>query len=100
MLPQRLELFAQCGQEIDFESFYMQFKSQAVPLKLSHEPFLFCKNLASVAIPNSVTQIGDAAFSDSDAARCSSRVTIPDSVTQIGDCAFAGLQLVGKCDHP
>ncbi len=40
----------------------------------------------SVTIPNSVTSIGDYAFS-----RCSSleSVTIPDSVTSIGDYAFS-----------
>ncbi len=45
-----------------------------------------CTGLTSVTIPNSVTSIGDGAFSD-----CSglTSVTIPDSVTSIGDYAFS-----------
>ncbi len=43
--------------------------------------------LQSIAIPNTVTQIGEDAFSG-----CSSlsNITIPDGVTQIGDHAFSG----------
>ena len=43
------------------------------------------RNIESYVIPNSVTSIGDGAFS-----YCSSlhSVFIPDSVTSIGDCAF------------
>ena len=46
-----------------------------------------CTSLTSVTIPNSVTSIGDSAFSG-----CTSltSVTIPDSVTSIGDGAFVG----------
>ena len=49
--------------------------------------FSFCTSLASVTIPNGVTSIGDSAFS-----YCASltSVTIPDSVTSIGWSAFAG----------
>ena len=44
------------------------------------------KSINSVAIPNSVTSIGQAAFS-----YCSlTSVTIPSSVTSIGDSAFLG----------
>ena len=46
-----------------------------------------CSNLTSIIIPDSVTSIGDYAFSN-----CTSLtdVTIPDSVTSIGDSAFVG----------
>ena len=49
--------------------------------------FSFCRTLAEVVIPNSVTNIGDRAFSF-----CSSlaEVVIPNSVTSIGDYAFFG----------
>ncbi|MBP1561360.1 MAG: leucine-rich repeat domain-containing protein [Oscillospiraceae bacterium] len=45
------------------------------------------KNLKSVIIPNSVTEIGDKAF-----AGCSSlaSINIPDSITEIGGWAFEG----------
>ncbi len=49
--------------------------------------FSYCSGLTSVTIPNSVTSIGGGAFSG-----CSSLtfVTIPNSVTSIGSNAFAG----------
>lgn len=52
-----------------------------------HFAFLGCKNLESVAIPNSVKTIGTKAFSS-----CTSllAVVIPDSVTTIGSSAFQG----------
>ena len=49
--------------------------------------FSDCSSLSNIAIPDSVTAIGDSAFSD-----CSSlsNIVIPDSVTAIGDFAFSG----------
>ena len=46
-----------------------------------------CKALVSIAIPSSVTEIGNSAF-----AHCSSleSAVIPSSVTEIGGFAFAG----------
>ena len=51
------------------------------------------QNIESYVIPNSVTSIGDGAFS-----YCSSlhSVFIPDSVTSIGDCAFAYCSSLSK----
>ena len=52
---------------------------------IGDEAFSNCSSLTSVTIPNSVTSIGSNAFSD-----CSSlpSVTIPNSLTSIGDGAF------------
>ncbi len=49
--------------------------------------FSYCSSLTSVTIPNSVTRIGERAFQD-----CSSltSITIPSSVTSIGNHAFTG----------
>ena len=51
------------------------------------------QNIESYVIPNSVTSIGDGAFS-----YCSSlhSVFIPDSVTSIGDCAFENCSSLSK----
>ena len=55
----------------------------------SIEPGAFtqCDGLISVAIPDSVTRIGDFAFSYCDRLKS---IIIPDSVTSIGDFAFSG----------
>ena len=54
---------------------------------IGNHAFSYCRSLTSVTIPNSVTSIGNYAFSG-----CSSltSVTIPNSVTSIGNNAFDG----------
>ena len=54
---------------------------------IGNSAFSGCSGLTSVTIPNSVTEIGNYAFYD-----CNSltSVTIPNSVTEIGDYAFRG----------
>ena len=52
---------------------------------IGNSAFSFCRSLTNIVIPNSVTDIGNSAFSD-----CSSlsNIVIPDSVTAIGNFAF------------
>ena len=54
---------------------------------IGNSAFSFCRSLTNIVIPNSVVSIGDGAFSN-----CSSlsNIVIPDSVTAIGNFAFWG----------
>ena len=52
----------------------------------SHEPYQFGRNIRSVTIPQSVTSIGDYAFTDCEELNS---LTIKDAATSIGNSAFA-----------
>ncbi len=54
---------------------------------IGNSAFSFCENLTSITIPNSVTSIGDSAFGG-----CSNLmdITISEGVISIGNSAFAG----------
>ena len=53
---------------------------------IGEDAFMSCLNLTSVIIPNSITAIGNSAFS-----ACGfTTITIPNSVITIGNSAFAG----------
>ena len=67
------------------DSFTAYDGSELNSYKIYQNAFYSCDELASVAISDSVTTIGEDAF-----AHCVglTSVEIPDSVTKIGDCAF------------
>ncbi len=55
--------------------------------KIGDYAFSGCTGLTSISIPNSVTSIGDAAFNGCDGL---TSITLPDAVTSIGNNAFDG----------
>ena len=64
---------------------------------IGESAFSWCSSLTSVSIPNSVTSIGDEAFF-----YCSrlTSVSIPDSVTSIGTSAFSGCSRLTSVSIP
>ena len=59
--------------------------------------FSLCSTLQNIHIPNSVTQIGDFAFRG---CRSLQSIHIPNSVTQIGKCAFCGCEALQEINIP
>ena len=59
--------------------------------------FEYCCSLSNMVIPNSVTSIGDYAFYG---CRSLSNIVIPDSVTKIGDYAFSVCSSLSKIAIP
>ena len=82
-------------------SFRVQnIKSYIIPdsvTSIGNGAFSGCSFLSSIVIPNSVTSIGDSAFSN-----CSSlsSIVIPESVTSIGDRAFSGCRSLSSIVIP
>ena len=64
---------------------------------IGDKAFSMCSSLSEITIPESVTYIGKAAFSE-----CSSlsQITIPESVTSIGDEAFSGCSNLSQITIP
>ncbi|MBP5582445.1 MAG: leucine-rich repeat protein, partial [Bacteroidales bacterium] len=86
------------GENYMFESFYYKLcktlTSVTIPqsvTSIGNGAFSYCENLTSIAIPNSVTSIGDNAFY---ACENLTSVTIPQSVTSIGSGTFYNCNLV------
>ena len=76
----------------------IDFGSEASnPLYYDHKLFLNGKEVTNLVVPDSVTKIGNFAFSG-----CSSltKVTIPDSVTEIGICAFSNCSNLSSVTIP
>ena len=63
---------------------YLTFDGKVT--SIGNEAFYYCDSLTSITIPDSVTTIGESAFSGSSL----TSVNIPDSVTTIGNSAFYG----------
>lgn len=64
---------------------------------IGNAAFSICTSLASVSIPNSVTSIGDNTFSS---CYSLSSIFIPNSVTSIGSCAFGGCSSLTSISIP
>lgn len=79
---------------------HRNLKSISIPNSVTNigsSAFSNCAKLTSITIPDGVTGIGDRAFSG-----CSSltSITIPDSVTSIGSSAFGGCTGLEKIALP
>ena len=59
--------------------------------------FSYCESLEQINIPDSVTSIGDGAFADCTSLR---QINIPDGVTSIGDGAFWGCKSLEQITIP
>ncbi len=76
---------------------YIQFEIPESVTQIGDSAFSECSSLTSIEIPDSVTQIGDSAFY-----RCSSltNIEIPGSVTRIGISAFSGCSSLTSIEIP
>ena len=71
-----------------------------IPNSVTHigdSAFSWCTALQSIHIPNSVTHIGDYAFSDCKALQ---NINIPNSLTHIGDYAFSDCKALQNINIP